>query len=211
VIASAADNLADGTVETGARVRDYGALIQRETHRLGNMIENVLQFAQSASATRPRVAADIDVAALLREVLERHAALLAGRELRLRLAGQLPAVRGDPAALASALDNLVVNAARYAGGGNWIHIDAKTVRVRPRGRALRITVSNPVEGFTERHPGRLFEPFYRGRQARVAGIPGTGIGLAVARNVARQHGGGVSVDTAAPGVIRFHLLLPVHE
>jgi len=211
VIASAADNLADGTVIEAARTRDYGELIRREVHRLRDMIENVLQFAQSASATRPRVATGIDMAALIKEVLDNHATLLATRELRLELAEALPRLRGDPAALASALGNLVVNAAHYASGGNWIHIDAKTVRVRPRGRALRIRISNPVTGRPDLHPARLFEPFYRGPQARAAGIPGTGIGLAVARNVAQQHGGGVSVDTARPGVIRFSLILPVHE
>lgn len=209
VISSAADNLADGTVGEDARVRDYGRLIQRQVHRLRDTIENVLQFAQSASARRPRVAADIDMAALIAEVLDNHAALLGQRELRLELADDLPEIRGDPAALASAFGNLVANAAQYAGGGNWIHISAKTVRVRPRGRALRISISNPVAGRPDLHPRRLFEPFYRGEQAREAGIPGTGIGLAVARNVAQQHGGGVSVDTAQPGVIKFTLLLPV--
>jgi two-component system sensor histidine kinase ResE len=85
------------------------------------------------------------------------------------------------------------------------------VRVRPRGRALRIRISNPVTGRPDRHPGKLFEPFYRGALARDAGIAGTGIGLAVARNIAEQHGGGLSVDTAQPGIIQFTLFLPVHE
>ncbi|MGD2112534.1 MAG: HAMP domain-containing sensor histidine kinase [Gammaproteobacteria bacterium] len=211
VISSAADNLADGTVEDNPRVREYGGLLQHEVHRLRDMIENVLQFAQSASATRPRVTSDVDMAALIAEVLDHHAARLAPCELRLELADPLPRVRGDRAALASALGNLVVNAAQYATDGNWIHISAQPVRVRPRGRALRIRISNPVAGRPERHPRRLFEPFYRGQQARAAGIPGTGIGLAVARNVAQQHGGGVSVDVAQPGIIRFSLILPVHE
>jgi signal transduction histidine kinase len=211
VIASAADNLAERTVGEDPRVRDYGALILREVRRLKDMIENVLQFAQSASAAQPRVNADIDMAKLIGEVLESCRARLGDRELRLELADKLPAVRGDPAALAAALTNLVVNAAQYAAGGNWIHIRAVAVRVRPRGRALRIRISNPVTGRPDRHPGKLFEPFYRGRQAREAGIAGTGIGLAVARNIAEQHGGGVSVATAQPGIIQFTLFLPVHE
>ena len=211
VISSAADNLADQTVGEDPRVRDYGVLIQREVRRLKGMIENVLQFAQSASATRPRTSADVDMTALIGEVLKSCAALLRDRELRLELADDLPLVRGDPAALRSALTNLVANAAQYAAGGNWILLSAAAVRVRPRGRALRISISNPVTGQPDAHPGRLFEPFYRGQQARAAGIAGTGIGLAVARNVAQQHGGGVSIDTAQPGIIKFTLFLPVHE
>jgi signal transduction histidine kinase len=211
VISSAADNLADCTVSEDARVRDYGLLIRREVRRLKGMIENVLQFTQSASATRPRVSANVDMAALIAGVLDDCSALLSAHELRLEVADDLPAVRGDPAALRSALTNLVSNAAKYAAGGNWILINAATVRVRPRGRALRISISNPVTGRPDAQPRKLFEPFYRGQQVRAAGIAGTGIGLAVARNVAQQHGGGVSVDAARPGVIKFTFFLPVHE
>ena len=211
VIASAADNLADRTVSEDTHVRDYGALIQREVRRLKGMIENVLQFAQSASSPCPQVCTDVDMMALIGEVLDSCATLLRERELRLELPDSLPTVSGDPAALRSALTNLVANAALYASGDKWILISAAAVRVRPRGRALRISISNPVTGRPDAHPGRLFEPFYRGQQVRAAGISGTGIGLAVARNVARQHGGGVSIDTAQPGVIKFTLFLPVYE
>jgi signal transduction histidine kinase len=211
VISTAADNLADRTLGEDPRVRDYGVLIQKEVRRLKSMIENVLQFAQSASATHPRVSAEVDMAALISEVIDNCEALLGGRELRLEIAGGLPPARGDRIALRSALANLVSNAAKYATGGNWILIEAASVRVRPRGRALRISVSNPVAGRPCAQPTKLFEPFYREQQVRTAGIAGTGIGLAVARNVAQQHGGGVSIDTAQPGVIKFTLFLPVHE
>jgi signal transduction histidine kinase len=211
VISAAADNLADGTVSDDARARDYGVLIQREVRRLKSMIENVLQFAHSASAARPRMCAEVDVGALLDEVLHNCADLLKDRDLRLELAERLPLIRGDRVSLGSALTNLVANAAQYAAGGNWITLSAAAVRVRPRGRALRISISNPVTGQPDPHPKRLFEPFYRGQQGRDAGIAGTGIGLAVARNVAQQHGGGVSVDTAQPEVVKFTLFLPIDE
>jgi len=211
VISSAADNLADGTVSDDSRTREYGVLIQHEVQRLKGMIENVLQFAQSASVARPRVCAEVDMAALIDEVIEKCVDLLGDRELRLEIADALPVVRGDRAALTSALRNLVANAAQYAAGGNWVSISAAVVRVRPKGRALRISVSNPVTGRPDPHPKRLFEPFYRGQQVRAAGIAGTGVGLAVARGVAQQHGGGVSVDAAQPGVIKFSLFLPIYE
>jgi signal transduction histidine kinase len=211
VISSAADNLADRTVSDDARVHQYGELIQREVRRLKGAIENVLLFTRLASATRPPLSADIDMADLLTEVLEGCGALLGGRALRLEIPDSLPVVRGEPTALRSALSNLVANAARHASGGDWIRINATVVRVPPRGRALRISISNPVAGRVDTHPERLFEPFYRGKQARATGVAGTGIGLAVARNVAQQHGGGVSVDAAQPGVIKFTLFLPVRE
>jgi signal transduction histidine kinase len=211
VISSAADNLADRIVGDDVRVHDYGMLIQHEVRRLKNMIENVLQFAQSASATRPRVPADVDMAALITAVLDNCAEMLIDRDVHLELAEILPNVRGDTAALTSALTNLVTNAAQYAVGGNWIRISAQVVRVRPRGRALRISISNPVTDPPDSQPKKLFEPFYRGQYARAADIAGTGIGLAVALNVAQQHGGGVSVDMAQPGIIKFILLLPIHE
>jgi signal transduction histidine kinase len=211
VISSAADNLADRTVSDATRVHEYGELIRREVKRLKGMIENVLQFAQSASTTRPRVSVEVDMAVLVRAVIADSAALLRDRELQVEIDDPLPLVRGDRAALYSALANLLTNAARHASGGNWIRIHARTARVRPRGRVLRISISNPVTGRQDAHPGKLFEPFYRGQEARAAGIPGAGIGLAVARNVAQQHGGGMSIDMAQHGVIKFNLYLPLYE
>jgi signal transduction histidine kinase len=211
VISSAADNLADRIVGDDIRVHDYGMLIRQEVRRLKSMIESVLQFAQSASATRPRVSADVDIAALIAEVLGNCAEMLKDRDVYLELAEILPRVLGDPTALISALTNLVTNAAQYAVGGNWIRISAQAVRVRPRGRALRISISNPITNRPDAHPKKLFEPFYRGQYARAADIAGTGIGLAVALNVAQQHGGGMSVDMAQPGIIKFTLFLPIHE
>lgn len=211
VISSAASNLADGVVDDEAGQRDHGILIQQHVQRLKRLIDNVLQFTQSAAFSRTQNPQDVDPARLVASAIRNCEPLLEQHRVEVDVAEKLPNIRGDETALESALGNLIANAARYGAGGDWLEIRAAAVRVRPRGQALRISVSNPVEGRPDPHPHRLFEPFYRGQNVRDAGIAGTGIGLSVARYVAKQHGGGLTVDTGRPGVITFHLLLPVDE
>ncbi|MDX1570408.1 MAG: HAMP domain-containing sensor histidine kinase, partial [Xanthomonadales bacterium] len=200
VIGSAADNLADGAVADPERARKYGQLIRSETRRLGGMIENVLQFSRSAAG--PAEMQEIDPGQIVADALDDCRDALAEFELRLDVPDNLPMVHGDPRALRSVLVNLVQNAARYAEGEHWIEIVARTVRLRPRGKALQLTVTNPVQRRPDPHPERLFDPFYRGRNAQQTGIAGTGIGLAVSRTLARRHGGGLSIDVSARGKVR---------
>ena len=209
VIDSAADNMIHGTITEPADVREYGGMVRSEVRRLGAMIENVLRFAQSASNRHPGSSETIEIADLVQQTLERAATALEGMDVRLDVQPGMPTVVGDAAALQSALGNLIGNAARYATNGNWITVTARTVRVRPRGSAIRISVTNPVDAPPDAHPERLFEPFVRGSRVRDTGLSGAGIGLAVARNVARQHGGGITVDTGNRNRITFTLFLPV--
>ena len=210
VISTAAENLADATIDDIEQTRNYGQLIHSEVRKLRTMIENVLQFAQSASSTRPRVWSKLRVSDLMDDVIEESSQLLSDHELRLDIPATLPSVSGDSVALRSVFNNLLANAAYYSKEGNWIEISARAVRVQPSGRAVRISISNPI-GALDVDPARFFEPFYRGTNAYGSKHTGTGIGLAVARHIADQHGGGIRVHTERDGVITFTLLLPVDE
>ena len=209
VIQSAADNLADGTVGAD-RARQYGQLISGEVRRLHGTVENVLQFSRSASLNPSGEVVSVDMVELVAEVLASCSDDLADRKVDFKPAAGLPHPSGDPGALRSALTNLIRNAAVYTTSGDWIRINVAAVKVHPSGRVVRVQIRNPISAPPDPDPERLFEPFYRGRNAHMASTSGTGIGLAVARNVARQHGGGMSVDTSMAGVITFSLILPVH-
>ena len=115
------------------------------------------------------------------------------------VAPHLPAVVGDRVAVSQCLENLVTNALKYGKDARWIRLR----RVPPprRGRrasAVCISVSDRGMGIEPGDHARIFEPFYRSPSVQVAQIHGTGLGLAVAKQIAEALGGSLTVQSA-PG------------
>lgn len=113
-----------------------------------------------------------------------------------RVAATPTQVVADPTALERALANLVENAVRHGAGPVEVHVADGTVRVRDHGR-----------GITDADKPRVFARFWRADDAR--GREGSGLGLAIVQQVARAHGGDVTVRDADGGGAEFVLGLPV--
>jgi len=207
VIGSAADNLAEAKVQDAQRVREYGALIRSEVGKLTAMVDNVLEFSQTTGKPREFVPVRLD--RVLNEALVLCRPVFGDREVILNLMDDPPEVLGQPSGLRSVLVNLLNNVGKYAEGAGVIRISLSVVRSGRR-RALAMAISNPLADQSDADPERWFEPFQRGRAAVDRRIPGTGIGLSVARNIAQQHGGGLSVQYGA-GTVRFTLYLPLGD
>jgi signal transduction histidine kinase len=113
----------------------------------------------------------------------------------------LPPVVGDAAALRQALVNLLTNAIKYAAAGGWIGVSAG-------GGAdeLEISVRDHGPGIPVGEQSRIFAPFYRSSAAREK--KGAGLGLTIVKQIARAHGGRVSVASAPGQGSCFTLHLP---
>ncbi len=206
-ILAAGQNLADGVVSEPAQVARYGALIEREGRRLSGMVEKVLDVAGIQSGRRAYELKATAVEPVVAGALDDCRRLLAERqaEVETDVAAGLPPVQGDPSALRLALRNLIENAAKYGGPAPWIG-----VRARPAGGEVEIVVEDRGMGLDGEDTGRLFEPFFRGREAVARSIAGSGLGLAVVRHVVSAHRGRVSVATGGAGRgSAFTLHLPV--
>ncbi len=112
-------------------------------------------------------------------------------------------VLGHPALLASALRNLIENAIKFTETGQPVRI-----AIDAEGAEARVTVDDGGPGIPVGERGRIFDPFFRGAEAR-AGHQGTGLGLPILRQVARAHGGEVSVEDSPLGGARFTIRLPL--
>ena len=139
----------------------------------------------------------------LRQFLDQRAARLqhraeaAGIQIEIEASGD--AAYFDPELIGRALDNLLANALDHTPAGGQVRVRAET-----RSAGLRITVTDTGPGVDPALRSRLFEPFVTGR------ADGTGLGLAVAREMAEAHGGSLTLSKAngaAPGA-RFVLDLP---
>jgi signal transduction histidine kinase len=209
VVCSAGENLADGLVRDLAEVRVYGATIRDEGRRLSEMIEQVLEFAGITAREGRRSREAVDVAALVEDAVKSCAAVIAESrmELDLGLPDDLPAVAGDRAALRRALQNLIQNSAKHAVAGRWIGVSAEAAGTG-RARVVRITVRDRGPGIAEGEEGRIFQAFYRGRQALAAGVSGSGLGLSLVQRIVESHGGSVEVSSTPGAGSAFTLVLP---
>ena len=146
------------------------------------------------------------LAAVIEDAVAQCDWLVRGTPLRIEtnVEEALPPVHGERAALTRAVQNLVANAVRHGGSGEWIGVRAFRSNDRGNGH-VRITVEDRGPGIDAGEAAHLFEPFYRGRNS--ATVPGAGLGLAIVREVAVAHGGSVEIERRRGGAA-FTIDLP---
>ena len=166
------------------------------------MIAATLTFARDDSAAEPSV--PVDLAALCRTVLD-EAVDAATPETAERIAYDGPehlTVSARPVALKRALANLVGNAVAYGGA-------ARLMLTPPAAGVLRITVADDGPGVPEHELEGVFQPFRRLETSRNRETGGTGLGLPIARNIFRAHGGDVVLRNRREGGLEAVASLPV--
>jgi signal transduction histidine kinase len=208
-IRSAGQNLADGIIHEPDRVQSYGVLIEREGRRLTEMIGRVLTFAGIRSGRQIYRLESTDVATIVRASLKDSSWVLEenGFEVVTEIAGDLPRVKGDAAALRQVVISLIDNAVKYAAAGRWLGI---RVGCEPEegGGQVWISISDHGPGIPKKDLPLIFEPFHRGTDAVESTIPGSGLGLAVVRSVVEAHGGSVDVTSTSGVGATFTVRLP---
>lgn len=168
--------------------------LRRDVAEMEKMIDSYLEFASDISSTgEPE---QFDIRDLVREVAE----AAGDRVLVSAKAASAIAFEGRRAPLKRALANLVSNGVKYA---TKVEISAER-----RGPYIEITVDDDGPGIPEEKRREVFKPFYRLDEAR-SRQEGVGLGLSIVREVARSHGGDVSLTDSPMGGLRAVLKLPV--
>ncbi len=208
VIASAADNLAEGVVRDDAGIRRYGAAIRDQGRRLTRMIEQVLEYAALKSGNtrfnfQPVAPGDV-IAAVLREA--QTAIKESTAEITIEAEASLPSVAADREVLESSLQNLLNNALKFSGPRPRIQMRA---RLDDAKACLRFEVADQGPGIEAGEQAHIFEPFYRGAQARARQMRGSGLGLHIVHQAITGMGGKTGVrSTLGMGSV-FWIELPV--
>jgi signal transduction histidine kinase len=205
VIRSAAQNLADGSVASGAQVRRYGGLIETEGRRLEDLVEKVLELAGVQSRARRAPRERVSAIGIATTAVGDSAA--AARERGIEVETVFPAsdlfVVGDADALRRAVANLVGNAIKHGGEDNAVRVS-----VESHPGEVSMSVSDRGPGIPASEVPHLFDAFYRGRRARERQVRGSGLGLSLVQQIAREHGGRVEVETSPGKGSRFSIVLP---
>jgi signal transduction histidine kinase len=212
VISSAADNISDGLVSGKEQLREYGTTIRSQSRQMTDLVNQILLFASTRDGQKHYNLTPIQVSRLIDTVVENTAALTqaAGFHIERVVEPGLPEVVADAFALSKALQNVVVNAIKYSGASRAIRISASLASSSDRNhKEVRISVQDQGIGIDRAEIGRVFEPFYRSPKVSAAQIHGTGLGLALAKNIVQAMGGRMSVNSELGVGSIFTLHLPV--
>jgi len=129
-----------------------------------------------------------------------------GIRLTKRLDGGVSPVLADPDLLSRAIGNLVSNAIKYSPPKTEVVISAKNA-----GGGVAIEIADQGYGIPEVSVNRIFEKFYRVPRVQDVDVPGTGLGLALVKEIAELHGGSVAVRSSVGAGSVFTLWIPCSE
>ncbi len=198
--------LEQGRVRDAAQGGEYLRTIGRETQRLARLVNNALDFSRLEQGRKRFSREEVDLSATVTRVLETQAPRLV--EANLRLVRNLPeeavVAKTDRDAVEQIVLNLLDNACKYAGEGGEIMV---TLNARASGGA-EVRVADRGSGVPVAHRERIFEKFHRVDDSLTAEKAGAGLGLSIARQLARGLGGGLRYAERAGGGAEFILELP---
>jgi len=198
--------LAEGRVTDARKQREYLGVITAETARLSRLINNVLDFARMERGEKKYRFENLDLVRLVRETVETYRPHLeaSGFALQCDLPAEALEVKGDADALAQVLVNLISNAEKYSADKKEI-----TIRLGKSDQQPSIEVLDRGIGVPAGCDQKIFEQFYRAHDSLSSGIQGSGLGLTLARQIARAHGGDVTCRPRSGGGTCFVFYLPI--
>jgi signal transduction histidine kinase len=199
------ETLAAGKVKDPHEAREFAGIAARESERLSKIVQKLLDFSRTLERARPLERARLDLAALAKDVLLCHRPAFdqAGVALSMIGNGQPALVAGDADALRGALGNLLENALHYAAGGGQVEV---SVAAHDGVALLQVLDRGP--GLPRAVRARLFDRFVRGPDEK---REGTGLGLALVREIAQAHGGSVDAADREGGGAAITVMLPLER
>lgn len=193
------DSLSDDTR------RQLLSLVSEQSDRLAALVDDILVAGQLAHGNLAVAEDSFDPLELTRAVVtETGAVVVDGHPLGLVTPAELPSVTGDAAKARQVLTNLIENAAKYSPDGGAIE-----VRLEPNGRYVRFTVKDEGLGISKREQEQIFEKFYRVDPLMKRGIPGTGLGLYICRELVHHMNGRMAVASTPGAGSTFTFELPI--
>lgn len=178
--------------------------IVREAKRLGQLIENILEVARIEGGQVPLHLQPVALASIVAEAVALLRAQTGTHKFHMDVAKDFPLVQADPERLRQILDNLLANAIKYSPAGGRVSVRA----ARGSGEA-HVSVSDEGLGIAPEELAHLFEPFRRVSRVDVAQVPGTGLGLYIARSLLERQGGRIWAESTPGQGSIFTFTLPL--
>jgi PAS domain S-box-containing protein len=181
------------------------AVVDRNSKRLMHLVGDLLFLAQVEAGKLTLELGEVDLDHLVAECVEAAKPLADEKGIELSaLIEPTPAMVGDRGRLGQVLDNLVSNALKFTSEGGSVAIRMSA----QEGEALVEVEDNGI-GIAQEDQDQLFERFFRSSEATERAIPGTGLGLTIAKAIIERHGGAIEVESAPGEGTTMRVRLPV--
>ena len=195
--------LADGRVSEESRRRVYFDVLHQQTSRLHRLVEDLLDFGLVNAGRWQCQFEPLELCQLVRDSVNAYQTSSPAAAITVNVTQPPIWIDGDPESLKRVIRNLLENAAKYSPAQTPVFVDVS----RSAAHAT-IAVRDEGMGIPPHEQRRIFEKFTRGDAAKKACIAGTGIGLAMVKELVVAHGGDVSVDSAIGSGSTFLVTLP---
>ena len=206
------ETLQAGRVTTEEKRQEYYAIITRESTRLTNLINNILDFARIEAGRKEYTFELTDIGQVVRETYEAYQAQLdhGGFERHFSMEQDLPPVLADRDAVSQAVLNLISNAIKYSEEERYIEVEV--TRDTRRGRhGVLISIHDRGIGLRPEDRAHLAEGFFRSADGRVRQRGGTGLGLALVKHIVEAHQGTLDAEPRLVKGSTFRIFLPAAE
>jgi signal transduction histidine kinase len=192
VMQAAGENISDGRVTDGKRLKDYGSHIYSEAIRLRKMIDKLLDVAKVDSGQTVIEQAPYQLEHLVGEYYQTNKSYIEGKEFNFEFHSDknLPPIMIDPDHLETILNNLVENSLKYSHNEKSIQIN-----LRSEDNSVKLSVKDQGEGIPKKAQKSIFDKFYRVENTLTAKTKGHGLGLSIVKNLVSLNGGKISVES----------------
>lgn len=203
------DTLLGPAAKDAAAREKFLGIMRSQANRMSKLIDDLLSLSRIEMRQHLRPTATLDLAGLLREVVE--GLLTQAREAEVVVNLDLPdgpvTVTGERDELYEVFENLIENAIKYGGDGGKVDVTLAPVAER-RGFDYAVTVTDYGAGIEAEHVPRLTERFYRVDAESSRKKKGTGLGLAIVKHILTRHRGALSIKSRPGEGMRVEVLLP---
>ncbi len=199
-----AQAILDGTAKDGDAKLKAAQVIEDEAKRMIRQVNELLELARIQSGQLKIAQEPVDIASLLRHCQEVFSLRAEEKGIILMIElDEMTSVSGDIDQLEKAFSNLIDNAIKHTPNGGQVSITGRQVAKD----SIEVTVANTGSGISQKELPYIFERFYQGDGVE----SGIGLGLAIAREIVRTHGGDIEVDSTMEKGTRFILRLPTSK